>query len=172
MLLELQLHVVNFLQLVEKPGIDGGDLRELLDGVTLAQRVTYVAEPLRMWSDEPLRENLGLDLLRPRPLAGIERTHALEQRLFERAADGHHFANRFHLRAEAFVGARKFLELPLGNLYDDVVEGRLERGRSLARDVVGNFVERVAHRQLGRNFRNGKAGSLGSQRRGSRDTWV
>ena len=93
MLLELQLHVINFLQLVEEPGIDGGDLRELLDGVALAQRVTHVAEPLRMWSDEALRENLGLDLLRPGPLAGIERTHALEQRLFERAADGHHFAH-------------------------------------------------------------------------------
>src|SRR5579864_5434739 len=172
MLPELQLHVVNFLQLVEEPGIDGGDLRELLDGVALAQRVTHVAEPLRMWSNEPLRENLGLDLLRPGPLAGIERTHAFEQRLFERAADGHHLANRFHLRPEAFVGARKFLELPLGNLHHHVIQGWLERCRSLARDVVGNFVQRVAHRQLGRDFRNRKAGSLGSQRGGPRYTRV
>src|SRR5438309_11403677 len=57
MLLELQLHVVNFLQLVQERGIDGGDLRALLDGVALMQRVTYVAEPLLLWSHEAVREN-------------------------------------------------------------------------------------------------------------------
>ena len=71
-----------------------------------------------------------------------------------------------------FVGAGKFLELPLGNLDDDVVERRLEAGRRLARDVVGDLVERVADGELGRDLRDGKAGGLRRQRRRARDARV
>ena len=87
-------------------------------------------------------------------LAGVERAHALQQRFFESAADGHHFADRFHLRAQALVGAGKFFELPLRNLHDHVIERRLKAGRRLARDVVGNLVERVADGQLGGDLRD------------------
>ena len=56
---------------------------------------------------------LGLDFFRADSLAGIERADTLEQRFFEGAADGHDFADRFHLRVRAIVGAGKFFELPL-----------------------------------------------------------
>jgi len=94
---------------------------------------------------QPLRQNLRFNLVSADTLACIERAHALHQRLFEGASNGHHFADRFHLRAQVFIRAREFLELPLGNLDDYVVERRLKAGGSLARDVVGNFIQRVAY---------------------------
>ena len=39
LLFKLQLHVVNLFELVQKPGIDRRCLAQLLDGVSLAQRV-------------------------------------------------------------------------------------------------------------------------------------
>jgi len=45
----------------------------------------------------------------------LERANSLLQRFLERAPDGHHFADRFHLRAKGGVRAWKFLELPFGN---------------------------------------------------------
>ena len=69
--------------------------------------------------------------------AGLEAAQRLLQRLLERAADRHHLAHRLHLRGEAVVGAREFLEREARNLGDDVVDRRLERcRRRAARDVV------------------------------------
>src|SRR4029077_15590273 len=100
MLFEFQLHVVNFFQLVEEPGIDGCDFRQLLDGVALTNRIANVGETLRMRRDTPLGEGLRLDSLRAYSLASIESANAFEKRLFKGAADRHHFANGLHLRAE------------------------------------------------------------------------
>ena len=66
MLFQLQLHVVNLFELVQEPGIDRRHLRQLLDGVALAQRITNVGKPLGMRRHQPLGQNLGLNLLRPR----------------------------------------------------------------------------------------------------------
>src|SRR5208283_3322194 len=52
---------------------------------------------------------------------------------------------------------------PLGNLGHHVIDGGLEAGGRLARDVVGNFVQPVAHGQLGGDFGDGEAGGLGCQ---------
>jgi hypothetical protein len=94
--------------------------------------------------------------LRAGLLAGFQRAPGLHQRFLEGAPDGHHLAHRLHLRAQRFVGAGKLFKLPLGNLDHDVIDRRLEAGRRLARDVVGNLVERVAHGQLGGDLGDGK----------------
>ena len=66
-------------------------------------------------------------------------------------------------------GAGEFLERKARNLGDDVVDGRLERGRRRAAgDVVGDFIQRVADRELGGDLGDRKAGRLGGQRRGAR----
>ena len=104
--------------------------------------------------------------------AGFKRSPGLHQGLFKGAADGHHLTDRFHLRAQRLVGAGKFLELPLGNLDHDIIDGWLEAGGRLARDVVGDFVERVADGELGGDFGDGKARGLGGERRGTRDARV
>ena len=91
------------------------------------------------------------------------------QALLEGAADRHGFADRFHRGGQRGGGAGKFLEGKARNLGDDVIDGRLERGRRRAAgDVVGDFVERVADREFGRDLGDRKAGGLGGQRRGAR----
>ena len=82
--------------------------------------------------------------------AGLQRAQRLLQALLEGAADRHGFAHRLHRGGEHVRGAGEFLEGKTGNLGDHVIDGRLERGRrGAAGDVVGDFVERVADRQLG-----------------------
>src|SRR5205085_11434113 len=119
--IHFQLHVIYFLKLIEEPWIDCGHLRELLHRVSMAYRVTYVVEPLRMWSDMALSENLRLDAFGPHFFPGIERADSLHQSFSESAPDRHDLADRLHLRTQALVRSGKFLKLPLGYFYDDVV---------------------------------------------------
>src|ERR1051326_5051540 len=105
-----------------------------------------------MRRDQALRQDARLDALRPRALASIERAYPFEHRLFEGPADRHDFAERLHLRPEVLVGTRKLLELPLGNFYDDIIQRGLEARGRLTRDVVGNLVERVSHREARSNL--------------------
>src|SRR6202000_84747 len=44
------------------------------------------------------------------------------------AADGHHFADAFHLQSEGIVGSFELIEIPTGDLDDDIVLYRLEIG--------------------------------------------
>src|SRR5215469_4062427 len=125
-----------------------------------------------MRSDQPLGQNARLDLLGTDALAGFERAHALQQSLLEGAANRHHLADGLHLGPERFVNAGEFLELPLGNLYDDVVERRLKTCWRLASDVVGDFTERVAYRELGGDLGDGESCRLRRQRRRARHAGV
>src|SRR5579864_9694655 len=149
MLFDFKLHVVNLFELIQEPRIDPGHFGKLLDGVALSNRVTEVRKPLGMRRDQTLRQNFGLDLFTTDALPGIERANTFHQRFFEGAADGHHFADGLHLRAEALISSRKFFKLPLGNFDDYVIERWLEAGRSSAGDVVGNFIKRIADGELG-----------------------
>src|SRR5205085_2852752 len=108
----------------------------------------------------------------PKGAHGFERAQPLEQGLLERAPDCHYLADRLHLRAEHILGLAEFLEVPLRNLDDHVVNRRLETGRRLLRDVVRNLVERVADGELGRDLRDGKPRGLRRQGGGARDARV
>ncbi len=66
----------------------------------------------------------------------------------------------------------ELLEREPRHLDHDVVERRLEAGRRLARDVVGDLVERVADRELRGDLRDREAGGLRRERRGPRDARV
>ncbi len=104
--------------------------------------------------------------------ARLQRANALLQRFFEGPANGHHFADRFHLRSESAVSAGKLFELPFGNFHHHVIDGRFKaRGRFL-RDVIGNFVQRHSHGQARRDFRDRKASGFAGQRRAARDTRI
>src|SRR5436309_1836226 len=115
MLFQLKLHLVNFFKLVEEPWVDGSHLGDLLDRMALANCVLHVRETVGMRRDEALRENFWFDFSGADSLARIKRADSLLQRFLEGAANGHYFADGFHLRTERFVGAGKFFELPLGN---------------------------------------------------------
>ena len=104
---------------------------------------------------------------------GLEAAKRLLQRLGKGAADRHHLADRLHRRGEGRLGAGEFFEGETRDLGDDVVDGRLERGRHRATgDVVVELVEGVADGELGRDLGDREPGRLRGERRGARDPRV
>ena len=71
------------------------------------------------------------------------------------------------LRGEHRLRPRKLLKRKARDLGDHIVDGGLKGGRRLERDVVGDHVQRVAARKLGRHLGNGEASGLGGQRGGA-----
>ena len=143
-----------------------------VDAVAVGHGEADVIQAVRRGGDELLINEALFQLFGAEGAAGFEAPHAFRKRLFERAADGHHFAHRFHLGAQRGIDARELLERPLGDLDHHVIDGRLETGRGLARDVVGDLVEPVAHGQLGGDLGDGEPGGLGGQRGAARDARV
>ena len=95
----------------------------------------------------------------------LQRTDGFLEGFLEGPPDRHGLPDRFHLCGQGRVSAGKLLEGKPGNLHDDVVDGRLEGRFRHARDVVGDLIERVPHRQLRRNLGDGETGRLGGQGR-------
>ena len=96
---------------------------------------------------------------------GFQAAQGLLQGFLERPADCHHFSHRFHLGRELRVGLGKLLESEPGDLGNNVIDGRFERGR---RGAPGNFViqfiQGVAYRQFRRDPGYREPGRLGGQR--------
>ena len=169
---ERAFEIDHLFHLLEEPGIDGGELVDLGDGVALRHGEADVVQAVGRGGDELLRDQRRVELLGAEGLAGLQAADALPERLFEGAADGHHFAHGLHLGAERGVGAGELLEGPLGNLGDDVVDGRLEAGGRLARDVVADLVEPVADGELCGDLGDGESGGLGREGGAARDARV
>ena len=108
---------------------------------------------------------MALERLRERFLErsfeSLHRNVFFLERLLECAPDGHGFADTLHLGGKRGVSFGEFLKGEAWDLGDDVVDRRLEARHGLARDVVWQFVESVANRQLGRDFRDRETGRLG-----------
>ena len=86
-------------------------------------------------------------------------------------ADAHDFADGAHLGAQAVFGALEFFKGPAGELDDDIVSpGRVFFESSFA--PVGNFVQRKAAGEQGRNQGDREAGRLGCKRRGARGSRI
>ena len=102
----------------------------------------------------------------------VHRADDLLEGLLKGAADGHGLANGLHLGGEGLVGLGELLEGPARHLGDDVVDGGLEAGARRARDVVAEFVERVADGEFGGDLGDGEAGRLGGERGGARNARV
>ena len=170
----------DLLQLPDEPRIYPADAVDFLDRQAEPKGLRAAQEPVGRRRAEggadrvlvvALAEPGDLDLVEAVP-PDLERAQRLLQRFLERAADGHRFADAFHLRGQRRVGLREFLEGEARNLGDDVINGRLEARRGFARDVVLEFVEQVADGELGGDLRDGKAGGLGRQRGLRRDARV
>ncbi len=102
----------------------------------------------------------------------LHRADAFLEGFLEGASDGHGFADGFHLGGEGFVGVGEFFEGPAGDFDHDVVDAGLEAGDGFLRDVVGEFIERVADGEFGGDFGDGEAGGLGGEGGGAGDAGV
>ena len=174
--------LVDQAELVDEPRVDPGGLVHLVGGRAGADRVHHHAQPTvvrcaRLGQQPGLVElDVPVAPVERRVLA-LQRPQRLLQRLGEVAADRHRLADRLHVRGQRRVGARELLEREPRHLHHDVVERRLERrGRALPvgpdGDVVGDLVEGVADRDLGRDLRDREAGGLRRQRARARDPRV
>ena len=169
-LLDFELGVDDFLDLCQKPAIDSGVRVDFFERHADRERVGDVPESLGARVRQLVGDGVRVDGLEIEPVdAGLEPAQCLLQRFLEGAADGHHFADRLHLRGQPVVGLLEFFEGEARHFGDHVVDRRLERGGCLAAgDVVLQFVERVADRELGRDLRDRETGRLGRQRGGAR----
>ena len=163
-------------EFIEKPAVDRGDLRNFLHAHAALERLKHGKEPLVVAVFQKRAHLFVAQCFELRQIERVQRklraAHRLEDRLFERWADGHHLAGRLHLRTERAFGVNELVERPFRQLDHHVVQRRLEAGRSLARDRVFQFVQRVSHGDLRRDFRDGVARRLGSQRRRARNARI
>ena len=165
---------VEILDLGEKPRIDCRQAENVVERHARTEGIEHIPQALRARLGE-----LGLDHF---AVGGdfvetidtdFQTTQGLVQRFLQGAADSHHFADGLHLRRQARIGGREFLEGETRHLGDHVVDRRLERGRGLAAgDLVGQFVQRVADGQLGRDLGDRETGRLGGQCRRTRNPRV
>ena len=148
---------------LEEPGVDLGRPRAIsVDAHAEPQRLRdHRAAGRASASPIAARSALASSPL-PRPSISISsrpvRPVSSERSAFcsdfgEGAADRHRLADRLHRGGQHRLGAGEFLEREARDLGDDIVDGRLERGRRRAAgDVVGDLVERVADGELGRDL--------------------
>ncbi len=165
--LQLQLGLHDVLNLRQKPRVDAGELVHFVQAHALRERVADIPDALGAGLAQLLLQHLAVLRLFVHAIdAHFEPAQRLLETLLKRAAHGHHFADRLHLRGQTRVGLREFLEGEAWHLGDHVVDGRLERGRGdAAGDVVAQLVEGVTDRQLGGDLGDRKARGLGRQRR-------
>ena len=156
------------LDLGEKPRVDRGQRGQFIERHAEAERVRHVPEPLTACHaqlvTEPGMVLLGLHGAADRRQAvdpGLEPAQRLLQRLLEGPADRHDLADRLHLRRQAVFVERELLEREPRDLGDHVVDRRLEgRRRRSSGDLVAQFVERVADRELRRDLGDRKPRGL------------
>ena len=105
-------------------------------------------------------------------VALVDGAHSLAEGFLEVACQRHGLAHGLHRSGQRRIGTRELFEGETRDLGDHVVDGRLEAGRSGLRDIVLDFVERVAKSQLGGDLRDREAGCLGRQSGGTGHTRV
>ena len=171
----LLLH--NLLNLPQEPPINLGQRKHLLHIPALRKGLAEEEDALGVRHGELGGERLVIDFLvgtiaDEAEAFDLQAAQGLLQALLEGAADRHGLADGFHLRGERFVGTGEFLEGETRDLGDDVVDGGLERGGRVARDVVFQLIERVADGELRGDLCDGEAGGLRRERGAAADARI
>ena len=146
--------------LEKKPGIHARVTRHFTHAHASLECEANVTKTLRSRRNEHLGQAARIQNFRTGLFPCFQRAPRLHQRFLKGPAYGHHLADRLHLRTQGVVGSRKFFELPLGNLDDDVIDGRFKTRWRFARNVVRNLVECVTNSKFGGDLRDRKSSCL------------
>ena len=153
-----------------EPGVDSGPTAELGLRVAAADRLEQDLVAVVRRRLEPRQQVVVA--VEGRQHVELARSHRLHERLLEGAPDRHRLAHRLHRGVKLAVRARELLEREARPLHNHVVDGRLEAGRGLLRDVVVDLLEPVAHGQPGGDLGDREPGRLRRQRRRARHARV
>ena len=157
--------VVDDLDLGEEPGVDTRGIVHLIDARARPKCLLDLAQAAVMGSADRAHEVGQVHVGGPGEdgFGPLEGTQGFLQGLGEIAPDRHRLAHGFHRGGESGISLRELLERETRHLDDDVVEGGLEGGGCLARDVVGDLVEGVAHGEACGDLGDGESGRLGRE---------
>ena len=170
---QLFFQICQTLQFVNEEEIDAGNLMDSLRGDAVFQRFKY--------REKPTVVPIGKTILHIPSVhgGGVQRiqrdfrsAHRFHQRRFKTCADCHDLAGGFHLSAELPADSRKLVKRPFRKFDHHIVQRRLKAGAGFARDVVPDFVQRVAERDLCGDLGNRISGCLACKRRGARNARV
>ena len=116
--LEQLLHLGYLQEVVREPGIDAGELVDLVHAQALLQRAVYLEKAIVTGNLEQARQLGGGSLVEVAKAVPVylQRADRLLHGLLEGAPDRHHLAHRLHPRAEHLVGAGNFSNAQRGIL--------------------------------------------------------
>ena len=138
---QLFFHVADLLDLIEEPAVDAiGGFGDRPDGNPGHQRILDAEDPVPFGGLDIFQQLFGMheafavitqaDGVILQALAGFLNGFG------KAPADGHHFADAFHLQSERVIGAFELIEIPARHFDDHIILNRLEIGGSGAGDLV------------------------------------
>ena len=95
----------------------------------------------------------------------LDGSQGFQQRALEGPANGHDLTGGFHLGTQVPRCRPELVKRPLRELYDNVVENRLEAGTRSLRYIIGKFIQIVSQRDLSCDLGNRISCRLRSQSR-------
>ena len=158
------------LHLCQEPGINLGKLLHFIQGKSVAERRLNPENAFCRGNSQFPRDFFcgrrlrGLRVKSPAPASRFQGTQGLLQGFLESTTDGHGLPYGFHGRGQVFVRLLELFKREAGNLGNHIVDGGLKAGGRFPRDVIPQFVQRIAYGQFGGQFGNGEPCGLGSQR--------
>ena len=143
------------LHLRQEPGINLGKLLHFIQGKSVAERRLNPENAFRRGNSQFPRDLFcgrrlrSLRVKSPAPASRFQGTQGLLQGFLESAADGHGLSYGLHGRGQVFVRLLELFKREAGDLGNHIVDGGLKAGGRFPRDVIPQFVQRVAHGQFG-----------------------
>ncbi len=155
--------------LAQEPWVVKGDGGDVLNAHAFAEGLADLEQPVRRAARQCGGDHVtrlafqfghAVEAIKP----GFQPAQRLLHRFGKTAANRHHLTNRFHRGRQVGRRALELFESKARDFGDDVIDSRFKAGRGCPGDLVGELIQRIAHRQLGRDAGDGEAGGLGRQR--------
>ena len=123
LVVQAHLELDDLLDLREEPRVDAREAVHLLERQAVLERIADVPDALGTRLAQLALDHLAVGgALVEAVDADLQAAQRLLQRFLEGAADRHHLAHRLHLRGQAVVRLREFLEREARHLGDHVVD--------------------------------------------------